>query len=122
MADGSSGNGTPGITWSRIATRGCTTTAWPAERWGRIDINADFAQELEPEELEKLKALGYVSEETTEEDLRSDLFHTNAIAYNADLDQIALSVRQYNEIWIIDHSTTSEEAAGSSGGRWGRGG
>ena len=94
----------------------------PAEHWGRIDINADRPREVDPEELEKLKALGYVSADMTEEDLRSDLFHTNAVEYNAELDQIALSVPQYHEIWIIDHSTTTEEAAGSTGGRWGRGG
>ncbi|MBZ0257121.1 aryl-sulfate sulfotransferase, partial [bacterium] len=34
----------------------------------------------------------------------------------------ALSVREFNEVWIIDHSTTTEQAKGSSGGRWGRGG
>ncbi len=96
--------------------------AEPSERPGRIDINAGLPPETSPEELEKLKALGYVSSDTTQEDLRSDLFHTNSVDYNAELDQIVLSVPRYNEIWIIDHSTTTEEAAGSSGGRWGRGG
>jgi len=48
--------------------------------------------------------------------------HANSIAYNASLDQIVLSVRGCNEIWVIDHSTTTEEAAGRSGGRSGKGG
>lgn len=48
--------------------------------------------------------------------------HMNSIAYNAKLDQIMLSVRGCNEIWIIDHSTTSKEAAGHTGGKQGRGG
>ncbi len=96
--------------------------AAPAERPGRIDVNGDLSPEIRQEELEKLKALGYVSADMTEEDLKSDLFHTNAIDYNAELDQIAISALRYSEIWIIDHSTTSEEAASSSGGRWGRGG
>ncbi|MEM7581860.1 MAG: aryl-sulfate sulfotransferase [Acidobacteriota bacterium] len=94
----------------------------PADHPGRIDINGDLDEVTTAEELEKLKALGYVSDDTTEEDLRSDLFHSNGIAYNADLEQIVLSVRRYSEIWIIDHSTTTEEAAGSTGGRWGKGG
>lgn len=94
----------------------------PAQHPGRIDINAGAPPEIDPEELEQLKALGYVPPDTQAEDIGSDLFHTNAIAYNAELDQIALSTPRYNEIWIIDHSTTTAEAAGSSGGRWGKGG
>jgi hypothetical protein len=56
------------------------------------------------------------------EHLDSDLYHTNAINYNPQLDQIVLSSPGLDEIFIIDHSTNIEEAAGSSGGRWGKGG
>src|SRR5206468_214059 len=52
----------------------------------------------------------------------SDLLHINAVAYNAELDQIVLSTPKFNEIWIIDHSTTTQQAAGHSGGRWKKGG
>ena len=52
----------------------------------------------------------------------ADWNHTNSVAYNASLDQILLSVHNFNEIWVIDHGTTTDEAAGSSGGRYGRGG
>ncbi len=55
-------------------------------------------------------------------DLRPDFYHTNAIDYNAELDQIVLSLPGLDEILVIDHSTTTEEAAGHSGGRWGKGG
>ena len=48
--------------------------------------------------------------------------HTNAIDYNPELDQIMLSVRHFSELWIIDHSTTTAQAAGHSGGNAGRGG
>jgi len=51
-----------------------------------------------------------------------DWNHTNGIDYHADLDQIILSVREFCEFWIIDHSTTTEEAAGHMGGRYGKGG
>lgn len=51
-----------------------------------------------------------------------DWMHVNAVAYNAELDQIALSSPTFSEIWIIDHSTTIEEARGHTGGRWGKGG
>jgi hypothetical protein len=52
----------------------------------------------------------------------ADWQHSNSIAYDPGLDQIALSVRSFDELWIIDHSTTTAEAAGSTGGRSGRGG
>jgi hypothetical protein len=51
-----------------------------------------------------------------------DWMHVNAVAYNADLDQIVLSSPNFCEIWIIDHGTTTEEARGHTGGRWGKGG
>jgi hypothetical protein len=44
------------------------------------------------------------------------------VAYNAELDQIALTVHAFSEVWIIDHSTTTAEAATSKGGRSGKGG
>jgi len=52
----------------------------------------------------------------------ADWHHVNAVAYNAELDQIVLSVRNFSEIWVIDHSTTTAEAAGHSGGDSGMGG
>ncbi|NNC85593.1 MAG: T9SS type A sorting domain-containing protein [Bacteroidia bacterium] len=51
-----------------------------------------------------------------------DWMHSNSIDYNADYDQILLSVPTFNEIWIIDHSTTTAQAAGSTGGFSGKGG
>ena len=51
-----------------------------------------------------------------------DLTHFNGVAYNPDLDQIAVSVWAFSEFWIIDHGTTTAEAAGHTGGRRGRGG
>lgn len=51
-----------------------------------------------------------------------DYIHTNSIDYNATLDQIIISARHLNEIFIIDHSTTTAEAASHSGGNSNRGG
>lgn len=54
--------------------------------------------------------------------LEPNWWHLNAVAYNAELDQIVVSSRRFSEIWIIDHSITTEEARGSAGDllyRWG---
>ncbi len=95
----------------------------PAGYPERIDVNGDLdTPQISAAELARLQALGYVPPDAAPEDLQSDFMHTNAIAYNATLDQITVSVRRFHEIWIIDHSTTTAEAAGQTGGRWGRGG
>ena len=52
----------------------------------------------------------------------ADWIHANAIDYNADLDQIVISSPFNDELWIIDHSSTTAEAAGHIGGSAGRGG
>ena len=51
-----------------------------------------------------------------------DWIHMNAIDYNPELDQIMVSSRSLSEFWVIDHSTTTEEAKGHTGGKSGRGG
>ena len=51
-----------------------------------------------------------------------DFTHVNGIDYNPTLDQVMLSVRHLSEIMVIDHSTTTEEAKGSTGGNFNRGG
>lgn len=58
----------------------------------------------------------------TPENMYSDMYHTNAISYNAELDQIVFSNHNLSEIFIIDHSTSTKEAASHKGGRWGKGG
>ncbi|MFK7810160.1 MAG: aryl-sulfate sulfotransferase [Saprospiraceae bacterium] len=54
--------------------------------------------------------------------VQADWIHANAIDYNPIRDEIIISSRHLSEIWIIDHSTTTEEAAGHSGGNAGKGG
>jgi hypothetical protein len=79
--------------------------AEPARHPELIDLNGDTVGMSEPPE-----------------DPTHDVFHINSVAYNPDLDQIIVSVPSFNEIWIIDHSTTIAQAASSAGGRSGMGG
>jgi hypothetical protein len=51
-----------------------------------------------------------------------DWMHSNAVDYNETTDQILVSVRAFSEIWVIDHSTTTAQAAGHRGGVRGHGG
>lgn len=48
--------------------------------------------------------------------------HVNSLDYNDKLDQIMLCSRNFDEIFIIDHSTTTAEASGHTGGNSGKGG
>ena len=52
----------------------------------------------------------------------ADWHHSNSVDYNEEFDQVILSVRHFSEFWVIDHSTTTEEAAGHGGGNSGKGG
>ena len=75
-----------------------------------------------------LENFGVISEHPERIDINvdpsqsADWLHVNGIDYNAELDQIVLSVHDLHEIWVIDHSTTTAEAVGSTGGRYGKGG
>jgi len=51
-----------------------------------------------------------------------DWMHSNSVNYHPELDQVVLSVRNFDEFWIIDHGLSATEAAGSAGDllyRWG---
>ncbi|MFQ6091719.1 MAG: aryl-sulfate sulfotransferase [bacterium] len=53
---------------------------------------------------------------------RADWTHVNSIDYDEEFDQILLSVPRFSEIWVLDHSTSTAEAAGHTGGNSGKGG
>lgn len=53
---------------------------------------------------------------------QTDWLHFNSIDYNPELDQIMVSCYSFNEIYIIDHSTSTQESSGHTGGTQNRGG
>jgi hypothetical protein len=52
----------------------------------------------------------------------SDWLHINSVDYNPTTDEIILSNHNFGEFWIIDHSTSTSEAASHLGGGSGKGG
>ncbi len=89
-----------------------------------INLNpGDWQEQMTPRERKNLESLGYIGpSKPNKKDMNPDWNHINAIAYHAEFDQIVLSVLGFNELWVIDHSTNRQEAAGHSGGRSGKGG
>ncbi|MEM7202546.1 MAG: aryl-sulfate sulfotransferase [Planctomycetota bacterium] len=53
---------------------------------------------------------------------QGELNHFNSVDYDEQRDLIVISSAFQNEIWIIDHSTTTAEAASHAGGAHGKGG
>ncbi len=54
--------------------------------------------------------------------LQKDWVHMNGIDYNPTTDQIVVSSHNLNELWLIDHSTSTAQAALHTGGNSGKGG
>ncbi len=91
-----------------------------------MDINAiENPVEMDSNNLAHLQAIGYVGQSVQVSQIQDplpDWPHVNAVAYNAKLDQIMLTARNLGEIWIVDHSTSKEEAVTNKGGKTGKGG
>jgi hypothetical protein len=51
-----------------------------------------------------------------------DWIHLNSIDYNPTLDQIIINSRNISEFYVLDHSTTTAQAASHTGGIYGKGG
>ncbi len=54
--------------------------------------------------------------------VNAEWLHVNSVDYNPTFNQIMICAHNLNEIWVIDHSTTTAEAASHSGGVYGKGG
>jgi arylsulfotransferase ASST/type IX secretion system substrate protein len=93
---------------------------WEWNAWDHLIQDFDstknnFGNVLNKPQLLDINYLGFSNS-------KANWLHVNSIQYNSVLDQIVLSSRQLNEFYIIDHSTTTQEAATNSGGARGKGG
>lgn len=52
----------------------------------------------------------------------NDPLHINSVVYDSARDLVVMSSHYLNEVLVVDHSTTTEEAATSKGGHYGKGG
>ena len=114
----------------------------PREHPGRIDVNAgrrgekpETEEEQQRREAleEQMRQVGYIGGGEPDEPAGAaqpgaqgprdgDWLHTNAVDYLPEQDLIVLSTPHLSELWIIDHGTTTAEAASDRGGRRGHGG
>ena len=97
---------------------GGATVVWEWKAWDHLVQDADVSANdfgnvsLSPEKID-INFLNHNS---------SDWLHFNGVDYNEALDQIIISVHNFSEFWIIDHSTSTAEAGSSTGGTYGKGG
>jgi hypothetical protein len=94
------------------------TIVWEWHVWDHLiqDFDATKANFGDPAANPQLLDINYPA--TTS----ADWNHVNSIDYDPVYDRIVISANFQNEFWIIDHSTTTAEAAGHTGGNSGMGG
>ena len=97
---------------------------WKWSTWDYIAQDFDPTKENygDPSEHPELIDVNLLFGEVQSSDYVWNWLHINAIDYNPALDQIMLSPRQYNELWIIDRSASTEVAPTRAGGNAGKGG
>lgn len=90
---------------------------WEWHLWDHLvqNVNASLSNYGVPSQKPELLNINYNSN-------RTDWVHANGIDYNPNTNQIVFSSHFLNEVYIIDHSTTTAQAASHSGGNSGKGG
>jgi hypothetical protein len=93
------------------------TIVWEWRVWDHLCQNVNSAKNNYVTSVVQHPELLNINYNTTK-----DWLHMNGIDYNAELDQITLSSHMLNEMYVIDHSTTTAQAATHTGGRSVKGG
>ncbi|MFZ4399475.1 MAG: aryl-sulfate sulfotransferase [Bacteroidales bacterium] len=120
------GSSTSAIFWSEkiieVQPTGPTTgnIVWEWKLWDHLCQNYSSAKDnyvtsiLDNPQLMNINYAGNGS--------LPDRYHMNGIDFNPILNQIVVSMHYMNSVFIIDHSTSTTEAAGHNGGNSGKGG
>ncbi len=93
------------------------TVVWEWHAWDHLVQNANSAKDNYQASISAHPELININQSTSK-----DWMHMNGLDYNPMLDQITFSCHNLSEIFVIDHSTTTAEAASHSGGNSGKGG
>ncbi len=93
------------------------TIVWEWHAWDHLVQNVDAAKANYQTSIVNHPELLNINQSPTK-----DWMHMNGVDYNPILDQVIFSSHNLSEWFIIDHSTTTAEAASHTGGNAGRGG
>lgn len=94
------------------------TIVWEWRLWDHLTQNVDPARaNYHPTIVDHPELMNINFQSTS-----TDWVHMNGIDWDPVLDQIVVSSHNLNEVYVLDHSTTTAEAAGHSGGNSGKGG
>lgn len=97
---------------------------WKWESWDHIvqDVDATKPRFGVISDHPELININYIDvlRETVEAD--GDIMHANGFDYDEENDIIYMTINNFSEIWVIDHSTTIDEAKLNTGGNYGKGG
>jgi hypothetical protein len=93
------------------------TVVWEWKLWDHLVQNVNAAKDNYATSVLDHPELLNINYSTT-----NDWVHMNGIDYNPVLDQIVFSSHNLNQWFVIDHSTTTAQAATHTGGNAGKGG
>ena len=97
---------------------------WRWDTWDHLaqDLDADLPNYGQIAQHPHRIDINYQPRLTGDMSRPYDWMHANAVNYHPEWDQIVISVREFNEFWIIDRSASTAETTGPAGDllwRWG---
>jgi hypothetical protein len=98
------------------------TIVWEWHLWDHLCQNANAAKDNYVTSITSNPQLLNINYLNPSNNDKSDRWHMNGVDYNPALDQIVVSMHFMNSVFVIDHSTTTAQAVGHTGGNSGKGG